>query len=81
MAWNFENKTFEGIHYSRFIASWRNAAGKDRCSGEFEMWLEHLEINGKHLPETVVREISDMAITGKLELENDIRNFKVNLDE
>ena len=84
---NFENKIFEGIHYSRFIASWFRAGGnfKDfkitkgniikRQLCLFRDWLRSLTINGKNIPEDVIVEIVDMATSGKLELEESAKKF------
>lgn len=71
-----ENKYFEGIHYSRFIASWFNVAGDDK-NYLFEDWLEQLEINGKHMSEDVIRDIKEMKNCGKLELEGSVRSFLI----
>lgn len=74
----FENKTFEGIHYSRFIASWNKAVGKGHKL-YFKEWLKHLVINGKHLDEETISGIYDLATNGKFELEIDAKKwFKEN---
>ena len=70
----FENKMFEGIYYSRFIASYMNVRGKI-YKGEFRDWLKSLIINGKSMPEDVVWDIYNMATSGKLELEDNCRYF------
>lgn len=70
----FENKEFEGIHYSRFIASFANEGGKVR-SKSFKCWLKQLIINGKSMPEDVVDEIYFIATNGKLELEDNAAKF------
>jgi hypothetical protein len=64
-----ENKVKGFIHYSRFIASWRNARGK-YFSEEFEEWLK-----SEGLSEEEVREVVEMATCGKLELETSAKNF------
>ena len=64
-----ENKVKGFIHYSRFIASWRNVGGK-YFSEEFEEWLK-----SEGLSEEEVREVVEMAICGKLELETSAKNF------
>ncbi len=74
----FENKTYEGIHYSRFAASWRMACEKvGERSYFYEMveWLMSLTINGKKMDETTAREIADFAHNGKLELEISAKNW------
>ncbi|MBP5597993.1 MAG: hypothetical protein J6Y02_21675 [Pseudobutyrivibrio sp.] len=62
-----ENKTYEGIFYSRFVASWTNVNGK--VTVEFKDWLKNLTYNGKRMPDNVVNEIYDFATNGKFELE------------
>jgi len=74
-----ENEKFEGIHYSRFIASWANVAGDAPYA--IDEWLETITVNGKPLPEEVIRKICDMAWTGKLELETSARLFVKKLKE
>lgn len=69
----FENKKFEGIYYSRFIASWINVGGK--MNRRFADWLRTIEVNGKDIPEDVIREIYNLATNGKLELENSAEKF------
>jgi hypothetical protein len=60
----FENKkTAAGIHYTRYIESWRNAGGND--FGEyFEEWLV-----SEGLTQDEIRDIKSMYGCGKLELE------------
>ena len=70
----FENKTFEDIHYSRFIASWIRAGGK-KCNYRFEDWLKTLTINGKAIPDEIVKEIVDLGSNGKMELEHVAEKF------
>lgn len=64
----FENKSFEGIYYSRFIASWMKATGC-RIDHRFVNWLATLTINGKSIPQDVIKEIYDLGTNGKMELE------------
>jgi hypothetical protein len=62
-------KTQNGIHYSRFIASWVNAGGTDW--GEyFAKWLAE---NG--CTEEDIHAIQEMRMTGKLELEVGAKQF------
>ena len=77
---DMENKTFEGIFYSRFIASWNNATiGRysDRRLDEraFTKWLMTIKVNGKEIPNEVIREIRELKTSGKLELEELAKNF------
>ena len=71
----FENKTFEGIYYSRFIASWVSTNGKI-YRDEFMDWLRTIEVNGKRMPEEVINDVVEMGTCGKLELEIQARQFK-----
>ncbi len=73
----FENKVYEGIHYSRFVASWTKKGGM--MSYRFRKWLEHLTINGKKIPEEIVQEIYNYGTDGKLELEIDAFNYEMYL--
>lgn len=66
----FENKTIEGIHVSRFLASWINAGGRE-FDGVFVIWLMKLRINGRALTNEEIREIQNFGRNGKLELEED----------
>lgn len=68
----FENKIFEGIHYSRFIISWVKSGGKVT---HIRSWLRQLTINGKTIPEDVIDEIYDIATNGKMELESNAAKF------
>lgn len=69
----FENKTIEGIHYSRFVASWAKVNGK--IDYRFKNWLEELVINERHLTETEIKEIYDFGTNGKLELQTHAKLF------
>ena len=69
----FKNKTFEGIYYSRFIASWYNEGGAPNWA--MKDWLRTLTVNGKTMPEEVIKEIYNLATNGKLELESSAKNF------
>lgn len=59
-----------GIHYSRYIASWRKCG----AGYGFEDWLESMP----EITEEERRDISEMWMTGKLELECNIREFLKN---
>lgn len=71
----WENKQFEGIHYTRFIMSWVNATGRPVNGNrkKFNKWLRGLTINGKSIPEEVIDEIYFIGSNGKLELERSAR--------
>lgn len=78
---NWENKTFEGIHYSRFIASWNNKTyGKypnPRVEAKaFRAFLRSIKVNGKDIPEEVIHEMSYLKTDGKLELEELAKAFE-----
>lgn len=61
----FENKKTEvqGVHYSRYIASWQNSGG-DYYGEQFEKWLKENECTDKEIDD-----IREMARCGKMELE------------
>ena len=62
----FENKSYKGIYYSRFIASY---AKYQKIDYSFKHWLQQIKIDGEVLPDEVIFEIYDLATNGKLELE------------
>ena len=68
----FENKlTHNGIHYSRYISSWKQAGGKIYRGGLFERWLREIE----QLTEEEISDILFIAENGKLELECSAKMF------
>lgn len=69
----FENKIYEGIYYSRFVASWTNEVGS--ITHDFKDWLRTLTINGKKIPENIIQEIYEFGCNGKLELELSAKGF------
>jgi len=75
----FENKLINGIHVSRYIISWVKSGGKlyinRRYNYRFIEWLRSLNINGRHLTEEELDYIYRFASNGKLELENQAREF------
>lgn len=71
----FENKTYHGIYYSRFVASWAKTVGK--INYRFREWLENLKIDGEHIPEEIIMEIYNFADNGKLELETNAKLFNM----
>ena len=69
----FENKTTEvgGIHYTRYIESWRNAGGKMFCVDFFVKWLK-----AEGCTDEEIRDIKRLCIGGgKLELEMSAKPF------
>ncbi|MBP5594159.1 MAG: hypothetical protein J6Y02_02165 [Pseudobutyrivibrio sp.] len=70
----FENKIYENIHYSRFVASWiRESHGTSYH--KMKEWLRTLIVNGKPIPEEIIRDIYNYATNGKMELEASVRRF------
>ena len=63
------NKKHNGIHYSRYIASWINAGGK-YFNEEFLEWLK-----SEGFEEDDARDVREMAMCGKLELETSAKKF------
>lgn len=73
--YNFENlKVNNNICYSRYIASWVNACHFKRISPyfdeDFEDWLRSM-----HIQENDIRNICEMAVCGKFELERNAEEF------
>ena len=69
----FENGNFNGIYYSRFIASWLRKGGKLKSGndvGLFRAWLNSLGVD-----DISVNNIIFLATNGKLELENSAEKF------
>ena len=68
-----ENGKLNGIHYSRYVASWRNVGGYlDYPDDEpgFSEWLKTFGATDEQ-----VRDICEMAMCGKMELEMDARKY------
>jgi hypothetical protein len=74
----FENKEFEGIYYSRFIASYMKVKKGAFDGDEFRAWLRSLSINDKTMTEDEIWDIYNLATNGKLELETDCKIFLIN---
>lgn len=68
--YEFENKTVNGIYYTRFIASYAKEGGDVFDGDEFRSWLRHLG-----LKEEDVRGIYFLATNGKLELEVNAKRY------
>lgn len=64
-----ENKKHNGVHYSRYIASWKNSGG-EYFGEEFEEWLR-----SEGFDEEEIRDVKEMATCGKLELEMAAKEF------
>lgn len=66
-----ENKKLDGVHYSRYIASWKNEGG-DISYGDcgFSRWLRSHGATDRE-----VTEITEMALMGRMELEFDCMKF------
>ena len=73
----FTNELINGIHKSRYVASWINVGGTldRRGRGLFRKWLKSLIINDRPLTEDEVQEIYNYAENGKLELEMNAKLF------
>ena len=72
MAKDFENaKTHNGIHYSRYIASWRRQGGMIYPDGLFEKWLREVE----KLTDEEISDIMLLETNGKMELETSASLF------
>lgn len=69
----FKNKVINGIHCSRYVASWKATGLKTNYL--FKLWLEQLVINGRKLTEGEVKFIYNFGTNGKLELESDAKFF------
>jgi len=57
------------VHYSRYVASWRNAGG-NLFGDHFKNWLM-----SEGLTEQEVGEVEEMYCMGKLELEKSARKY------
>lgn len=69
----FENGTYNGIYYSRFIASWVRKGGKLETGHDISMfrsWLKHLGLG-----DLAIDRITFLSTNGKLELEYDAERF------
>ena len=66
----FENKlSHNGIHYSRYIASWIIAGGSKLAAyinQDFESWLR----DSQKLTESEIQDIREIYTNGKMELES-----------
>ena len=70
----FDNKVFEGIQYSRIVASWTNIQGK--VDYRFKAFLKNITINDKPIPDEIIKEIYEFGSCGKFELETLAEQFK-----
>lgn len=66
----FENKQWNGVHYSRYIASWVRVGGNIKDGGLFRKWLKSIGV-----PEEVTWDIYNLASNGKLELQTSAAKF------
>lgn len=75
----FKNSLVNGIHKSRYIASWIYAGGELHGSKggnhKFVQWLKTLIINDRHLTEDEIKSIDFFARNGKLELQELAKEF------
>ena len=69
----FENGNFNGIFYSRFIASWMRKGGMLKTGHDISMFRSWLTEIG--CDDETVDKITFLASNGKLELENSAERF------
>ena len=69
----FENGNFNGIYYSRFIASWVRKGGMLKTGHDISMFRKWLTEIG--CDDETVDKITFLASNGKLELENSAARF------
>jgi hypothetical protein len=72
----FENKKVDGIHATRYIASWIKSGGKlnhGENIDDFSEWLKSLGLSEKD-----ILDIKFIATNGKLELERSATYFLAN---
>ena len=69
----FENGNFNGIFYSRFIASWVRKGGMLKTGHDISMFRSWLTEIG--CDDETVDKITFLATNGKLELENSAEKF------
>ena len=69
----FENGNFNGIFYSRFIASWLRKGGMLKTGHDISMFRSWLTEIG--CDDETVDKITFLASNGKLELENSAERF------
>lgn len=69
----FENRIIEGIHISRFVASWVKEGGE--LNFTFKEWLGTLVINERKLTNDEIKDIYNFGTNGKLELEASASKF------
>ena len=69
----FENGNFNGIFYSRFIASWVRKGGMLKTGHDISMFRSWLTEIG--CDDETVDKITFLASNGKLELENSAERF------
>lgn len=64
---DFENKKYDGVHASRFIASFINAMD---LNVEFGQYLGRLQKDGVNITDDELNKIFLFGVTGKKEFEN-----------
>lgn len=69
-------KSVDGIHYTRYIASWMRTVTNSSAYRDFEHWLISLG-----LPQDDINNILEIARGGKMELEHSAENFVINLNK
>lgn len=79
--WNWKNNLANGIEYSRYCASFAGECASIGVYPTYRLcmeWLETLTVNGKPLSEDDKRGICNMLENGKMELEENAREFLKN---
>jgi hypothetical protein len=76
----FENKIIDGVHATRYIASWAKMGGdfghKSKGRFDFYDWLKSL-----NLTDDEVDYIYNLATNGRMELEYSAKNFMSTLND
>ena len=70
----FENKIINGVHATRYIASWTEAGGtlhhRSKDFNDFVKWMRTLDLS-----EDDVQYIKNLATNGKMEFQDSAKQF------
>ena len=76
---NNDKTKVQGVHYSRYIISWINSCKALKIGiyfgDQFEEWLK-----SEGCTDEEISHIVEIAMCGRMELENSSKNFLVNYD-
>lgn len=72
--WYLASILVHGIEITRYVSSWYIGGGTQSYHKAKE-WLRTLTINGEALSEEEVTLIADCIVTGKLELQDSVKDF------